>query len=128
MSVWIDGWELAVKMDRWTDRWMTEDRRGSTPFCFSKWLGPVQTHLYPLLFQGSSGATSLSLLSRQCPSQLVLHGAPGHHRFLFCSLYSQTWTPLGTVFSATPHPNSHYVLKGHRGGSSTLHMVSTIPL
>lgn len=29
MSVWIDGWELAVKMDRWTDRWMTEGRRGA---------------------------------------------------------------------------------------------------
>lgn len=37
MSVWIDGWELAVKMDRWMDRWMTEDRRGSTPFCFSSY-------------------------------------------------------------------------------------------
>lgn len=32
MSVWIDEWELDVKMDRRVDRrmdrWLTEDRRG----------------------------------------------------------------------------------------------------
>lgn len=85
MNERIDEWELAMKMDRWMDKWMTEDRRGQhTCLLFFmltsllsltglKWLVSVQTYLYLLLFQGSSGATipkppvpSVSLTT--CPS------------------------------------------------------------